>query len=493
MTKQDKNFRKGFKKGRYQPISKRKRAKQTNQYKKSINIFENNQLIKPRNFQKMICLKRNVNNDFFVNNIKAYKNHGRSQHFRGIEDILKLKDVDGLISCWKAGLVFSFITSEDFITKIEEACDKVVVVTDGFKDSKYIKKKKAYKKTILYYAQREFGANIPSSFHPKLLIIVNDKIMRLVIGSGNFFNEDWNMYSNVFWTIDLKRSASESTTKTDFSDSLENFCFGCLGDHWKDIKKYLNFCFESFDFRDDYYRLIYSLPTSFHTNKNELSNLPRIRQILTQTPPTIPYSLNKTTIIYYTSSIVTINLGFLYDFCSAVFGNSMPNWESVVSDKFQILNCFQVVYPTQDFVAGCFFGEASAKCLFLRQNEYERCNFEKSVLRKFEGNQRFLGSDQILPHVKAFVIMNNKVIDDDSTIYMGSHNFTKAAWGFNDYKTSKTKGFNYELGLIIFPQKGSKMAKCSLIDRIGINLNPKGYGKNDKPFFSDGEFGNGKE
>jgi len=34
-----------------------------------------------------------------------------------------------------------------------------------------------------------------------------------------------------------------------------------------------------------------------------------------------------------------------------------------------------------------------------------------------------------MSHVKFFVSMIDKKITDDSVIYLGSHNFTKAAWG----------------------------------------------------------------
>ena len=210
----------------------------------------------------------------------------------------------------------------------------------------------------------------------------------------------------------------------------------------------------------------------------------RIRQILDRKPPKNTYNIKNTTIIYSTSSINSINLSLLYCFASAIFGDSMPNWKSIIDNKQILLNCFQVIYPTQSFVAGSFFGELAAKCLFLRRSDYERPAFEKSVMRKFEGNSQLFGSNQILSHLKVFIIINNGLIDDDSTVYIGSHNFTKAAWGTKDFRTCETKGFNYELGLIIPPEKGSKKAKNALMERIGFNVKPNYYDERDNPFFS---------
>lgn len=235
----------------------------------------------------------------------------------------------------------------------------------------------------------------------------------------------------------------------------------------------------------DYHcELVMSLPGPVGTFTQQLTNLPRIQQILSQNPPVNAYSIERTKVVYLTSSINSINLALLYDLGKAIFCDNIPDYPCIKINKQSLLNCFQIVYPSANYVAGSYFGEAAAKCLFLRRNEYERCKFEKSVLKKFEGNASIAGSATIISHSKVFVVLNDGVINDDTTIYIGSHNLTKAAWGIFDYKNSKANGFNYELGIIIPPRKGSKNAKESLIKRLGVDISPPHYGADDRPYFS---------
>lgn len=64
-----------------------------------------------------------------------------------------------------------------------------------------------------------------------------------------------------------------------------------------------------------------------------------------------------------------------------------------------------------------------------------------------------------MSHVKLFVTLIDDKITDDSVIYMGSHNFTKAAWGkyLNNFKNYQIN--NYELGVVYPPKKNSAALK----------------------------------
>ena len=60
------------------------------------------------------------------------------------------------------------------------------------------------------------------------------------------------------------------------------------------------------------------------------------------------------------------------------------------------------------------------------------------------------------------VCKENYEIDDDTVIYIGSHNFSENAWGiatFNDEFYTEINISNTELGLLYFPKKGSKHIK----------------------------------
>ncbi len=77
------------------------------------------------------------------------------------------------------------------------------------------------------------------------------------------------------------------------------------------------------------------------------------------------------------------------------------------------------------------------------------------------------------------VLVNNK-IDDNSTLYMGSHNLSQAAWG------RKTKQHinvsNFEVGLLWGPQKGSKIEKEQFLKDIKIKFDKVSFDNNTHPY-----------
>ena len=47
------------------------------------------------------------------------------------------------------------------------------------------------------------------------------------------------------------------------------------------------------------------------------------------------------------------------------------------------------------------------------------------------------------------------IIDDDTMIYFGSHNFSSNAWGKEEKSGSQFTIANWELGVVFLPEKGS--------------------------------------
>lgn len=48
----------------------------------------------------------------------------------------------------------------------------------------------------------------------------------------------------------------------------------------------------------------------------------------------------------------------------------------------------------------------------------------KKTLRNFEGNEEVENNNKIIPHYKYFLVTHDGKIDDDSILYIGSHNMT---------------------------------------------------------------------
>ena len=76
-------------------------------------------------------------------------------------------------------------------------------------------------------------------------------------------------------------------------------------------------------------------------------------------------------------------------------------------------------------------------------------------MQSFEGNGSVPGNNQITLHFKLFSALNGDQINDDSVIYLGSHNFAQAAWGKQARTDESHNGFNYEPGLLYCLQNGS--------------------------------------
>ena len=96
----------------------------------------------------------------------------------------------------------------------------------------------------------------------------------------------------------------------------------------------------------------------------------------------------------------------------------------------------------------------------------------KQILRQFEHKEQVSGG--YIPHSKIIIFSKENEVTDETIIYIGSHNFTKSAWGawgsYNKYHINNT-----ELGMLFPPAKGSRQAKKVLIDSLPFVFPPKHY------------------
>ena len=106
--------------------------------------------------------------------------------------------------------------------------------------------------------------------------------------------------------------------------------------------------------------------------------------------------------------------------------------------------------------------------------------FEDSILTHFTPK-----SSQIkkhLYHIKLFVSTINDQITDDSSVYIGSHNFTKQAWGKVLDRSNKFQVNNTELGVLFGPGDNTKAQKQKLVQNLNFKIPSKKYSKNDLPY-----------
>ena len=81
--------------------------------------------------------------------------------------------------------------------------------------------------------------------------------------------------------------------------------------------------------------------------------------------------------------------------------------------------------------------------------------------------------------------MANSTIDDDSLIYLGSHNLSSSAWGRFEKAGSQLFMANYELGVVFLPAPHSAAMKQAIISRLPFQYPPAPYGREDEPWMLD--------
>ena len=485
MNKEKNSGQRKIKKARYKPLSKKQKAKKASNAKLLKLAAMNESRESPEMIFEKSDSKRSQYSSFFLNNLKPFSKDSRKRHFKNINDIFEWNHEGEVSKKWNFALICTFVYSDIFLKKLRETCRKTVIICDSLKCKSEVEKVISDEDLMLFHSASEFGSSIPSNFHPKIFLLGNDRFLRVVVGSGNFNFTGWNIFANIFWCEDFPILKQVTLEKSEFNTYLEYFLSKCFDSFWDEVKGFLTINFHIYDLKSTYCRLIGSLPTKLCNSAHFKFNLQRLEQILHERLPKDTFSLHRTRIIYYSSSLGSCDLIFLYNFAKTVLKDAAPSHENVFQEKESILRAFEVVYPTENYVKGTHWGESGGQCLFLKKNNYDRFKFEKSILRRFEGLECVDGGKVITPHIKVILIINNDEINDQTVIYIGSHNFTKAAWGGYDFKGSNNQGFNYEMGIIIPPQKGSKKSKLNFLDRFGLSVNNKPYRSSDKPFLTN--------
>lgn len=80
------------------------------------------------------------------------------------------------------------------------------------------------------------------------------------------------------------------------------------------------------------------------------------------------------------------------------------------------------------------------------------------------------------------------LIDDETLLYFGSHNFSAAAWGNIEKKGTQISIANCEIGVVFPPADGSKEMKIKILESLPLKVLPcpKRYNLEiDRPFIME--------
>lgn len=322
-----------------------------------------------------------------------------------------------------------------------------------------------------------------SAFHPKLYLLKFDKVLRVVIGSANLFIEDWTKWSNVCWVKDFPFKTDGMTSKhSNFRRDLETFVKASLGDRINELKTFSGIDLKDYDFTKAGVELVYSLPLRRGLSEGDKCGFEMVSQIMTNNPPTRPYDFKDTKIYYSCSCIGAINFGIVYQFVTSVIPNLKVPQICDYASQTKYFNMLKLIYPTQSYINGLTPKNSDTACLFFNKKIYHKVSFNTDILAQFENNEDVYGDENIVSHSKIFVVVRDSKIDDDTVIYIGSHNFTKAAWG--KISRQKYEISNYELGVMYPPQHNSAELKRSIISRLSFKVPAWNYDDDDIPFFT---------
>lgn len=208
------------------------------------------------------------------------------------------------------------------------------------------------------------------------------------------------------------------------------------------------------------------------------------RVLLHRHPTQKEFTLENMMISYQSSSLGMVDFKLLFDLAYSFVPGWRFEWSHLSRElKEDIIGVFNVIFPTREYIEDSLLGPETAKCVFLKKSLYDTSKFRKEVMAQYEGNGLISNNGQVIPHVKAMIISNeNGAINDDTVLYLGSHNLTKAAWGRYEKYSQRIYVSNYELGVILPPFPGSEYVKKEIVSKMGFKYPPRKYEKKQKPF-----------
>ena len=455
---------------------------------------------------------------FYVNKLSHYPKDQLKDNmvsFREMlfEDILKTRSLipnEAPKRTLQAVFMTTFGFDSELLVPLLKAKVHLVVANDYQKNTPYnplIENFDGIEGLNVIQPSKSFHGVFYSCFHPKLWLMKFPDFLRVVVSSGNLTTLDWSIWSNCLWYQDFykKDMMLKETDKKGKNDKENNeFDYDkefkeTLVDYIKniipmkiDIKNYMKIDLDDYVFDNIDVILIPSYPGRHKSSKDSKYGLSKLRNIIKSHDFQVYQTKEEYVLTYQTSSLGTIDLGFLSDVCYSFLPNYDENSEDQKKDKLyqDITNNVKVIYPTMKYVVDeSYAGPEFAHPLLLSEKNYDKSNFIKKVFHRFEGPDDYNFHHGILPHLKVGIVTKKDMkIDDDTIIYYGSHNFTSSAWGKYEKNRSQLSVSNTELGVLIPGKVGSKHLKEEIIKGLSFKFPAKAYEKEDFPWIASKHF-----
>lgn len=421
-----------------------------------------------------------------INRAGAYDAAAPPQHVICFNDLFRTAETRGGapdFSAVSAALFLTFCYNEQVLRPLLEHKVKMVVAAN-FKGQMGAPAAGAPVKVhVITCADKKLKA----TFHPKLFLVRFRDFLRVVVGSGNLFSEDWTVFGNCFYVRDFALLAQPvEAPRSQFQLYLREYLGEVFGAKLAGHLATLGIDLLRYDMDGECPLLLGSTPGNYGLAAPH-HGFPLLLSQMRAHPPGCAVDPATLRITCLTSSMGSLNLFFLHTLAHCLVPGLPFAKQSLKAlpptERAAFLDMFHIVFPTEEYVERA---QATPDCLFFRKSTYESFSFERSVLSLYNGDGRLQGDDRVVPHYKVIIVTFAKDfgITDDTVLYLGSHNFTQAAWGRSSNFDQRFTVWNFELGAVFPPRPGSAQRKREIIARLGFAFPPQRYSQFDTPFFN---------
>ncbi|TPX65504.1 hypothetical protein SpCBS45565_g05164 [Spizellomyces sp. 'palustris'] len=248
--------------------------------------------------------------------------------------------------------------------------------------------------------------------------------LRVVIGSGNLVEYDWEVLENVLWVQDFPVLEAETKEHAFGKDLIEVLRLMRVPES---VAKEL----AHVDFGSAKVSLVASVPGNHATDTLSKWGHMRMRDI-TKQMMTKHVTDDEPVVTYATSSLGSLSVSWLYQFYESASGHTFDTTVNVPPN-------IKILYPTQRTVDTSKLGPKGAGTITFHRKFWTRADFPKSVLHDLKSIKR----PGALSHAKIIKCTSKT----GGWFYCGSHNATSSAWG--TIVKGKLRISNWELGVVM--------------------------------------------
>ncbi|GAA5936937.1 hypothetical protein JCM3775_002749 [Rhodotorula graminis] len=304
----------------------------------------------------------------------------------------------------------------------------------------------------------------PGVMHTKLMIYYHDDYMRVVIPTANAVPYDWDTIDNALFVVDFPYAPSDvkdpfkNETHTQFSRSFLQVCFTL------DIPKRFVQPASQYEFlASSDVRLVHSTQGKYVLARDEkkgggLASLASAVQALGFAPGgTWELEATGSSIGRYTPAWLSQVLGA----CAGVLpssyfgagkGRTAPPQYPVPPTGQPVRLPIKIVFPTEDEITGSFNGAPGGGTLFCPVKTWDAKGFPQHLFHRGQSKRaRVAAHTKILLGLQKWPAGAPEPKEHGGWMYLGSHNFTSAAWGrLENGSSGPTLAINnYELGVVL--------------------------------------------